>query len=117
MGRILVHWLIVTIALGITAWALPGVKITSLSALLVGGVALGFVNAVVRPVLKWLTFPATLVTLGLFLFVVNGASFLLAAWLVQGFGVSNFGWAVAGAFAVSVLSWLLSWFAPSGGKD
>ncbi len=81
---------------------------------MVGGVALGFVNAVVKPILKWMTFPATVATLGLFLFVVNGASFLLAGWMVEGFQIANFGWAMAGAFVVSVLSWFLGWFAPSG---
>ena len=105
--RFLIHWLVVTIALAVTAWLLPGVHVTSLMALLVGGLVLGFVNAIVRPVLQLLSLPITLLTLGLFLLVVNGVAFGLAAWLTPGFGVSGLWQAILGSLLVSIVSWIL----------
>lgn len=72
---------------------------------------LGFVNAVVRPVLTFLTLPITVLTLGLFYLVVNGAAFALAAKVVPGFEVSGCGWAIVGALLVSVLSSFIGLFA------
>jgi putative membrane protein len=76
-------------------------------ALLVGGLAIGLVNALVRPVLALLSLPITLLTLGLFLFVVNGVAFGLAAFVTPGFTVSGLWQAILGAFLVSVVSWIL----------
>ena len=89
---------------------LPGVEVTSLTALMIAALVLGFVNAVIRPVLLLLTLPITFVTLGLFYFIVNGLAFALAAWLVPGFGVRSFGWAVLGAFMVGLVSWFIGSF-------
>ena len=91
-------------ALGAAAWILPGVSVTSMPALLVAALTLGLVNAVVKPVLVLLTLPITIVTLGLFYFVVNGTAFALAAWIVPGFSVRSFGWAMAGALVVGIVS-------------
>ena len=106
MNRFFAHWLTTALALGATAWILPGVEVASLTALMVAALVLGFVNAVIKPVLLLLTLPITLVTLGLFYLVVNGLAFGLAAWLVPGFGVRSFGWAILGAFMV--VGWLAS---------
>ncbi len=116
MRRFLVHWLVISIALGAAAWILPGVAISSWEALLVAALVLGFINAVVRPVLTLLTLPITIVTLGLFYLVVNGAAFALAAKVVPGFEVAGCGWAIAGAFLVSALSSFIGLFADDG-KD
>ncbi len=107
MGRFLTHWLLTAVALGVAAWILPGVQIRSLPALAVAAVVLGLVNAVVRPILILFTLPITILTLGLFYLVVNGVAFALAAWLVPGFEVSSFGWAVAGALCVGAVSWFV----------
>ena len=111
MSRFLIHWLVVAIALGTAAWILPGVAISSWQALLVAALVLGFVNAVVRPLLAILTLPITVLTLGLFYLVVNGAAFALAAKVVPGFEVAGCGWAIVGAFLVSVLSSFIGLFA------
>ena len=74
----------------------------------VAGVILGFVNAIVRPVLFFLTLPLTLITLGLFIFVLNAICFALTAWLVPGFSVDGFWWAIFGALLVSIVSWILN---------
>jgi len=106
--RLFLRWFVITVALGITAYLVPGVMVEDWSALLVGAAALGLVNAIARPVLKVLTFPITVLTLGLFLLVANGLSFALAAWLVPGFTVNGIGSATLGAIVVSIVSWLLS---------
>jgi putative membrane protein len=73
--------------------------------LAIGGLVLGLVNAIVRPVLNLLSLPITILTLGLFLFVVNGVAFALAAWLTPGMGVRSLGDAILGALIVSLVSW------------
>lgn len=110
MAHFFGHWLVVVVALGVTAWILPGVHVTSLVALAVASVVLGFVNAVVRPLLLILTLPVTVLTLGLFYLVVNGLAFGLAAALVPGFQVHGFGWAILGALGVSAISWFIGAF-------
>jgi putative membrane protein len=74
-----------------------------------GALVLGLVNAIVRPVLVLLTLPITLLTIGFFYLIVNGAAFALAAGLVPGFAVASFGASVVGALGVSVVSFLLNW--------
>src|SRR6185436_20462860 len=86
----------------------PGVTLSSPVIALVAGLIFGIVNALVRPVLVVLTFPLTLVTLGLFLFVVNGLCLGITAALVPGFAVGGFWSAVLGALVVSVVSWILN---------
>lgn len=108
MGRFLLHWVVLAAALGVTCWILPGVHVHSPLALAVAAVVLGFVNAVVRPVLVILTLPITVLTLGLFYLVVNGVAFALAAAVVPGFAVDSFGWAILGALVLGLVSWFLS---------
>ncbi len=103
----LLHWAIVAVALWVAARLVPGVTVSSVPALLIAALVLGFVNALVRPVLTILTLPITILTLGLFYLVVNGAAFGLAAALVPGFGVAGFGSAILGALLVSLVSWVL----------
>ena len=106
----LAHWLTTTAALGGTVWILPGVRVDSLAALAVSALVLGFVNAIVRPLLVVLTLPFTVLTLGLFYFIVNGIAFGLAAFLVPGFSVASFFTAVLGAFVVGAISWFIGIF-------
>ena len=104
MQKFLIHWLISSISLGVAAWVLPGVAITAVPSLLVGALVLGFLNAVVRPVLLILTLPITVLTLGLFYLVLNGLVFGLGAAIVPGFTVDGFGWAVLGALLTGFVS-------------
>jgi putative membrane protein len=106
--RLLLRLLLNGVALLIAAWLIPGLYIATPVAAIVAGIVLGFVNAIVRPVLVLLTLPFTLLTLGLFIFVVNAICLALTAWLVPGFSISGFGSALLGALVVSVVSWLLS---------
>jgi putative membrane protein len=110
VGVFLLHWLVVAIGLGVAAWIVPGVVVTSWAALAVGALVLGFVNAVIRPVLTILTLPITVLTLGLFYLVVNATAFGLAAAIVPGFSVASFWAAMFGAIVVSVVSWFIGAF-------
>lgn len=110
MTKFLVHWATVAIGLWVAAKIVPGIAIHSLTALAIAALVLGLINASVRPVLHFLTFPITILTLGIFYFVVNGIAFGLAAFLVPGFGVSGLLPAMLGAVVVSVLSWFIGLF-------
>ncbi len=110
MGRFLTHWITIAFALFVCTWVLPGVHLDSLPALLVAALVLGFVNAVVRPILFVLTLPITVFTLGLFYLIVNGLAFWLATALVPGFRVDSLGWAILGALVVSIVSWFIGAF-------
>ena len=93
-----------------------GVSFTGWGALVAAALALGIVNAVIRPILLFLTFPITLLTLGLFILVVNGISLALVAWLVLGFHVAGLAAAVLGALVVSVTGWFASSFVGHSGR-
>jgi putative membrane protein len=110
MARFLVHWLVVALGLWVADWLLPGVSIGSTTALLVAALVLGFINAVVRPILQLLSLPITVLTLGLFYFVVNGIAFALAAAIVPGFHVSSLFQAILGALVLSIVSWFVGQF-------
>jgi putative membrane protein len=119
MRSFLIHWLFTGIALAATAHFVPGIVVTSTAALVFGALVLGLVNATVRPVLVVLTLPITVLTIGFFYLIVNGAAFALAAGLVPGFAVASFGAAVMGALVVSLVSFGLNWLlrptpAPAG---
>ena len=75
---------------------------------LIAAFLLGIVNAIIRPILVFFTFPLTILTLGLFLFVINGLMLVLVAALVSGFHVNGFGGAVLGSILISIVSWILS---------
>lgn len=111
MKRFLIQWLVVALALWVTAYILPGVNVDSTQSLAIAAVVLGLVNALIRPILTILTLPITIVTLGLFYLVVNGLTFLLASKLVSGFHVAGFWWAVLGALLVSIISSFVGGFA------
>jgi putative membrane protein len=96
------------IAIFVAAWLIPGLELSGSVPALVAGVILALVNALVRPVLIILTLPFTLVTLGLFIFVVNAVCLALTAWLVPGFAIGGFWAAFFGALVVSVVSWMLN---------
>lgn len=112
----LVRVLVNAMAIFLAAVVVPGIEISGALAALGAGLVLGLVNAVVRPILLVLTLPLTLLTLGLFLFVLNALCLWLTSALVKGFGVHGFWAAVFGALLVSVVSWLLTAFLSDRGQ-
>jgi putative membrane protein len=101
-------WLLNAVALLIVAYLLPGITVVGFGSALIAALVLGLLNMLVKPVLVLLTLPITIVTLGLFLFVLNGLMFWLAGSILRGFQVNGFWWAVAGAVLFSIISGLLS---------
>ncbi len=89
------------------------IRVDGFLAALVAAFLLGVVNAIIRPILVLLTLPLTVVTLGLFLLVVNGLMLWLVSVVVRGFHVSGFWGAVLGSILISIVSWILSRFLPS----
>jgi putative membrane protein len=106
--RFLLRTILNGIAIVVAAWFIPGVHLSGIVPALIAGVLLGFVNALIRPILLLLTLPFTLLTLGLFIFVVNAICFALTAGLVPGFDISGFFSAFFGAIVVSLVSWVLN---------
>jgi putative membrane protein len=95
-------------AILVAAYVVPGIHVAEGGTVLVAGFALGVINALVKPVLTILTLPVTLITLGLFLFVLNAACLGLAAYLVSGFTIDGFWPALLASLIVSFVSWLLN---------
>jgi putative membrane protein len=102
MIKLLLRWLLLAAALLLVAHLYTGVSVASFGAAMVAALVLGLLNTLVRPVLVLLTFPVTLVTLGLFLFVINALMFWSAARVLDGFNVSGFGAALVGSLIYSL---------------
>ena len=113
-----VRFLITACGLLLAAWLLEGIHFGGLLSLLFAALVLGVVNAIVRPVMLLLTLPVTVITLGLFLLVLNGAMLGLAALLVPGFVIDGFWAALFGAIIVSLTGMVANWFiGPNGGVE
>jgi len=108
MVRIVVDWLVLTLAVGLVAWFMPGVHIETVSAWLWAGTGLGLANLLLRPLLNLLSLPLRLLTLGLFSVVVNGIVFFVVAALVPGFSVAkDLTTAPLAALFVTAVTWIL----------
>ena len=112
--RHLLHWILSAVAVWIVAHLVPGISVSGPQAALIAALVIGLINATVGLLLKILTFPLTLLTLGLFWFVINALMLELASSFVPGFQVQNFVAAFIGAIVLSIVSSLLQWlFMPS----
>ena len=106
--KIIVRWALLAAALLLVAYLYPGVTVAGFGAALIAAFVLGLFNTLVRPLLVLLTLPVTLLTLGLFIFVVNGLLFWFVAYFLEGFQVAGFWSAVLGAFVYALISWAAS---------
>ena len=100
--KLLLRWALLACSLLLVAHLLGGVEVRSFGAALVGALVLGLLNTLVRPLLILLTLPVTLLTLGLFVFVINALMFWLAAWALEGLHVTGFGAALWGSLLYSL---------------
>jgi putative membrane protein len=107
---IIINWLVVTIAILLAAHFIPGIKVASVEAALIGAAILGILNVLVKPLLILLTLPITILTLGLFLFVVNALVFLFAGSIISGFHVQSFWPALLGSLVVSAVTYIANSF-------
>lgn len=105
--RFLLHWLVNGLAIGISAYLLPGVRVAGFFAALVTALILGLINAVIRPALILLTLPLNILTLGLFTLVINALLIMLAAAVVPGFSVQGFWWALLFGLVLAVINYAL----------
>jgi putative membrane protein len=108
--KLFINWLVYAIAILISAYILPGVSVSGLMVALVLAVVLGAINAFVKPLLIILTLPLTVVTFGLFLFVLNALLIMVAAAIVPGFQVASFAWALLFSIVLSLISSVLGGF-------
>jgi putative membrane protein len=107
MLTLLVKWFLSALALFLVGNFLPGIHVPSYGTALIVAAVLGVVNVTLRPILKIIAFPITIITLGLFAFIVNGFTFWLVAKMLDGFSVDSFWWAVLGALIVSIVTAVL----------
>lgn len=106
--RILIVWLVNALALIAVAYLMPSISVSSFWTALVAALVLGLINAVIRPVLVLVTLPASVLTLGLFILVLNGLLFWFVGSFVEGFSVQGFWSGFFGAILFSIVSWALS---------
>ena len=116
MRGFIVRWLISATALGVASWLVKGIQVHSLQPLLVAALALGFLNAFLRPILIFFTLPLNLLTLGLFTFVINAFLLLFVSQVVGGFDISGFLAALVGTILLSFISFLINLFVGESGK-
>jgi putative membrane protein len=113
---LIARWFLNALALMLVAYLYSGVQVTGITAALIAALVLGLVNALIRPVLILLTLPVTILTLGLFIFIINALMFWLVAEMVDGFKVSGFMAALLGSLMFSVITMLTSFLIPDGKK-
>ena len=106
--RLLLIWTLNSLALIAVASFVPGIRVDGFAAAFVAAIVLGLVNTLIRPIFIVLTLPATVITLGLFILVINGLMFWFAGSILRGFVVEGFWPAVLGAVLYSIFSWALS---------
>jgi putative membrane protein len=105
---LIVVWILNAVALLVVAYVLPGIYVASFWSAMLAALVLGLLNALVKPLLILLTLPITVITLGLFLLVLNALVFWFAGSMFRGFQVDGFWWAVAGALLYSLVAGLFS---------
>jgi putative membrane protein len=110
--RMLLHWLINALALLALPYLFTTIKVDSFTTALIVAIVLGLINTLIRPLLVLLTLPVTILTLGLFIFVINGLLFWAVGSFMPGFHVGGFWAGVFGAIVYSIISWLLSALIP-----
>ncbi|OAJ71642.1 hypothetical protein A7976_09085 [Methylobacillus sp. MM3] len=108
----LLHWGVMSLSLWVASYVFNGLTFSSKSSLLVSALMLGFANAIVRPILVFLTFPLTLLTFGLFLLVINALVIMLVAAVVKGFKVSGFWTAFFASIFIAAFSFFIEWLLP-----
>lgn len=116
MAGFVIRLLIVALGLWLASELVPGIEVNGAGTLLGAALLLGIVNAVVRPLLVILTLPITVLTLGLFLLVINAAMLGLVAWMFDNFTIAGFWAALFGSIVVSVTGWLASYFIGPRGR-
>lgn len=106
--KLLIGWLLNALALLAVAYFVPDIHVSSFGSALIAAAVIGLVNMLIKPILLILTLPVTILTLGLFIFVINGLLFWLSAYFLPGFEVKTVIAGIIGAIVYSIISWILS---------
>jgi putative membrane protein len=117
MPGIVIRWLILTLAILILPYLISGVRVEGFGTALAAAAILAVLNAIVRPVLIILTLPLTVVTLGLFILIINALLFELAGFFVPGLQIASFWSALFGSLIVSIISWVMNFAIAGGGWE
>lgn len=116
MRGLVLRWVVTAFALWLTSQLISGIEIRGLGSVFIAALVLGILNAFLRPLVLFLTFPINLLSLGLFTFVINGFMLWLTSEVVRGFAVHGFWPAVIGAFLLSLISFALNVFVSDSGR-
>lgn len=114
MSAYLVHWMLASVALMLTAYFVPGFRVHGFSSALVAAIVIGLVNTFIWPILVLLTLPITAVTFVFFLLIINGIALKIAAALTPGFSITGFMPAVLGSIVLTAIGWLVRYVAFGG---
>lgn len=117
MSGLLIRWLVLTLAVMIVPHLISGVRVEGFGTALAAAAILAVLNAIVRPVLIILTLPLTIVTLGLFILIINALLFQLAGFFVSGLQIDSFWSALFGSLIVSLVSWVMNFAITGGGWE
>lgn len=115
--RLILHWILSALALLLVAYVVPGFHLSGIGAALWAAVVIGVINATLGLLLKVITFPLTIVTLGIFWLVINAAMLELASWFVPGFHISGFFAAFVGAIVLALVNMLFRWLMPKRRRE
>jgi putative membrane protein len=116
MKGLMIRWLILAFAVMLASYFISGIRVDGFWSALIAAALLAFLNAFFRPILFILTLPITLLTLGLFTFVINAFLLMMVSGVIDGFHVDSFGAGLLGALVISLVSWLLSSFINDRGQ-
>ena len=108
--RILISLLVNGLIIGLAAYVLPGVAIETWEALLFATIVLGLFNTFLRPIIRLVSLPITVMTLGLFSIVINALMIVFTSWIVDGFAIENFFVAIGFSIVISIVSTIMNWF-------
>ncbi len=108
MLKLIAAWIVNALALLAVAYFVPGIHVSGFAIAMIAAVVIGLANILIKPILTILTLPITILTLGLFIFVINGLLFWGVGYFLQGFEVTSFKAGIIGSLAYSVISWLLA---------
>jgi len=116
MKGLILRWLISTASIMLASYLVNGIRVSGFFSALLAAVALGILNAVLRPILIILTLPLTILTMGLFIFIINALMLVMASGIIPGFVVQGFWPAMFGSLIISIINWVLSMFINEQGK-
>jgi putative membrane protein len=115
--RLLINWILSALAVWVVSRLVPGFHVTGAASALIAALVIGFINATLGALLKLITLPLTVITLGIFWLVINALMLELAAALVPGFRVDSFSWAFVGSIVLSLVNMFFRWLAGTSGKE